>query len=198
MTEMWTVRADAEPAAGARYAASGKDARRRGWPRWSGTGRRPRRCGEPSRLRPGSGASRGPGTSRGPTASWSSSHSTGRAPAPRDAVLDLADLLGDVDVDRRSPASAASARSIGLGAPRAGECRRHADRRVGHAGGRRRSVDAAERSHRRHGRSAAAPRSAACPPKPRAGRRTPAAASARSRLSSAAASTRLRHVARSA
>ena len=47
-------------------------------------------------------------------AAWSSSHSTGRAPRPGEAVLDLLHLLGDVDVDRavRPPAAATAAQLV--------------------------------------------------------------------------------------
>ena len=57
--------------------------------------------GEAARLRARSCASRGRRTSARRRSPASSSHSTGRMPAPRVALVDFARLLGGVDVDRR-------------------------------------------------------------------------------------------------
>ena len=74
--------------------------RRRGPPRWSARAPPPRRSprGPPPRDR--SCASRARCTSAHPRRACVSSHSTGRMPAPRVALVDLARLLGGMDVDR--------------------------------------------------------------------------------------------------
>ena len=53
--------------------------RRRDWPRWSDTGRPPRRCAPVARFRPRSGGWRAPGTSARRPPRDRNSHSTGRA-----------------------------------------------------------------------------------------------------------------------
>ena len=89
-------------------------------------------CGQGRRSRRRSCGWRGSGTSGGRPAHWSSSHSTGRAPRPGEAVLDLAHLLGDVDVDRAVAGQRGHRAQARPASPRAGcAARRRPPRRRG-------------------------------------------------------------------